>query len=134
MGNLEVKAYPMDHDLPCFGYRFELQRQRKFLPEVAKELGIPQALWSELQAGKTVRKGLKRWKPDQVLGPERRGITLTFATDTRPNDALKEADDDLLICEGYGDEVKNEKPSPMDTCRQGLELFICRSRDLVYAL
>ena len=112
VGNMKITAVPMDHDIPCYGYRFDLLRPRKFLPERARELGIPQELWSRLQANETVRKGLKKWTPDQVLGPERKGLSLMFATDTRPNDNLLEASHavDLLICEGiYGEEDKDEE-------------------------
>lgn len=112
LGNMAVTAVPMDHDIPCFGYRFDLPRPRKFLPGRALELGIPQELWSKLQANETVRKGFKRWTPDQVLGPKREGLSLMYATDTRPNENLLEAsrEVDLLICEGiYGVEDKDEE-------------------------
>ena len=42
-----------------------------------------------------------------VLGPPRRGLKLTYCTDTRPVPALQRAaaDSDLFICEGmYGEE------------------------------
>lgn len=112
VGNMKITPVPMDHDIPCFGYRFDLPRPRKFLPERAKELGIPQDLWSKLQANENVRKGLRKWTPDQVLGPEREGLSLMYATDTRPNDNLAKASHevDLLICEGiYGEEDKDEE-------------------------
>ena len=48
----------------------------------------------------------------QVLGPPRRGITLTYCTDTRPVPAIRKHADsaDLLILEGmYGDDEKRDK-------------------------
>jgi ribonuclease Z len=49
-----------------------------------------------------------------VLGPERKGIKLTYCTDTRPTESLvKNAEHaDLLICEGmYGEAEKQARAS-----------------------
>ena len=43
------------------------------------------------------------------MGPERKGLKVTYCTDTRPTDGIVEAarDADLFICEGmYGDRSK----------------------------
>ena len=50
--------------------------------------------------------------PDMVLGPARRGLKITYTTDTRPCDAIRRnaADSDLFICEGmYGETDKLSK-------------------------
>jgi ribonuclease Z len=47
-----------------------------------------------------------------VIGPERKGIKLTYCTDTRPVKAISEnaAGSDLFICEGmYGEQDKDTK-------------------------
>ena len=52
------------------------------------------------------------YTPDMVLGPERKGIKLTYCTDTRPTESLVESayHSDLLICEGmYGEKDKATK-------------------------
>ena len=54
----------------------------------------------------------KMLTPDMVLGPPRRGIKLTYCTDTRPTDSIVEhaKDADLFICEGmYGEPEKKAK-------------------------
>ena len=107
---LKIRAFPVDHGgIPCFGYRLTLERQAAFDPEKAKALGIPVQDWKRLQQGETVHLGLKRIRPEQVLGEPRKGITLVFSTDTRPCETLERhaRDADLLILEGmYGDEEK----------------------------
>ena len=107
---LKIRAFPVDHGgIPCFGYRLTLERQAAFDPEKAKALGIPVQDWKRLQQGETVHLGLKRIRPEQVLGEPRKGITLVFSTDTRPCETLERhaRDVDLLILEGmYGDEEK----------------------------
>ena len=47
-----------------------------------------------------------------VLGPQRKGIKLTYCTDTRPTDSIRKnaAGSDLFICEGmYGEKDKQKK-------------------------
>ena len=52
------------------------------------------------------------YTPDMVLGPDRKGIKLTYCTDTRPTESMKNnaAGSDLFICEGmYGEKDKLKK-------------------------
>ena len=47
-----------------------------------------------------------------VIGPARRGIKLTYCTDTRPTDSIRKnaKGSDLFICEGkYGEKEKAAK-------------------------
>ena len=47
-----------------------------------------------------------------MLGPARKGIKLTYTTDTRPTKSIREnaVDSDLFICEGmYGEKEKAAK-------------------------
>ena len=51
----------------------------------------------------------KRFTPDMVLGEPRKGLKVTYCTDTRPTDGIVEnaAGADLFICEGmYGEPDK----------------------------
>lgn len=107
-GDLKIHAFPLEHSVPCFGYSIRLDRARKFDPEKAAAHTIPQALWSRLQKGEAVQ----GYTPDMVLGEERPGLRITYATDTRPTDTLREYAEnaDLLICEGmYGSDDQLEK-------------------------
>ena len=104
---LRVRAFPLDHGMPCLGYRFDMDRPREFLPEKAQAMGIPPRYWSVLQRGEAAEANGMRWDPEQVLGPERRGLSFIYATDTRPTPTITEAgrNTDLMILEGmYGDE------------------------------
>lgn len=52
------------------------------------------------------------YTPDMVLGPARKGIKLTYTTDTRPTESIKQnaKHSDLFICEGmYGEKDKQKK-------------------------
>ncbi len=107
---LRIRAFPVDHGgIPCFGFRLTLPRAAAFDPEKATRLGVPVKDWKRLQDGESVRVGLKKIRPEEVTGRERRGICLVYSTDTRPCETLSRytADADLLILEGmYGTEDK----------------------------
>ena len=52
------------------------------------------------------------YTPDMVLGPARKGIKVTYCTDSRPVDAIVDAakESDLFICEGmYAEKEKLAK-------------------------
>lgn len=101
-----------DHNIACYAYSFRIRRQGVFFPERAQELDIPLKLWKRLQTGESVTlpDGRTIW-PDMVLGPERKGIKLSYCTDSRPTSALRRlfTNSDLLICEGmYGDDAERD--------------------------
>lgn len=101
-----ISAFKVLHGVICYGYSFTLQRSGKFDPVAAKERNIPLRLWSRLQKGETVEQDGTTYTPDMVMGPPRRGLKITYCTDTRPMPAISAAakDSDLFICEGmYGD-------------------------------
>lgn len=110
-GGVLIKPFPVKHNIACYGYRFDIPRRPKFFPEKAKALKVPVQDWKKLQAGESVRVGLRKIRPEEVSGPPRRGISLVYSTDTRPCKKLEEAakDVDLLITEGiYGDPEKKK--------------------------
>lgn len=104
-GDLHGSCAAAAHGIPCLAYRAELGRQPAFQPEQAQALGLPVQLWKRLQRGETLEFNGQTITPAQVLGPPRRGITVSFITDTRPTAALSTfvADTDLLICESMYD-------------------------------
>ncbi|GMQ60140.1 ribonuclease Z [Vallitalea sediminicola] len=108
----EIEAYKLNHNVICYGYNININRQGKFLVEKAKELELPIKYWNLLQKGEPVIYEGKQYDPQLVLGPPRKGIKLSYCTDTRPvkNIETYAKDADLFICEGmYGDEEKENK-------------------------
>ncbi|RKM59472.1 ribonuclease Z [Butyrivibrio sp. XB500-5] len=114
-GNPEftIKAFKVNHNVICYGYTMSLRRQGKFNVEAATEAGIDRKYWNALQKGDTVTLDDGTiYTPDMVLGEERKGIKLTYTTDTRPTDSIvnNAKDSDLFICEGmYGEKDKIAK-------------------------
>lgn len=111
-GDFLITAAPMEHMIPCMAYSFEFERAGKFDEERAREQGIPKEYWSSLQKGSQVDHNGRTLTPDMVMGPQRKGLKVTYSTDTRPNEGLLELShgSDLLICEGmYGEEELLDK-------------------------
>lgn len=107
-----IRAFQVKHNIPCYGYSLIIKRGGKFYPEKAKENNIPIKYWNMLQKGETIEEEGKIYTPEMVLGPERKGIKLTYCTDSRPAKAIVEnaRGADLLICEGmYGEKDKDLK-------------------------
>ena len=107
-----ITAFRVNHNVICYGYTLEIKRKGKFSVERANELHIPKEYWNLLQKGETIEAGDERFTPDMVLGPERKGIKVTYCTDTRPVPSISEnaKGADLFICEGmYGEKGKEAK-------------------------
>mgnify|MGYP000790326146 FL=1 len=107
-----IKAFKVKHNVTCYGYSIEIDRSGKFNPDKAKELQIPLKSWGRLQKGETVTDGGNVYTPDMVMGPARKGLKVTYSTDTRPVDSIVKAAEnaDLFICEGmYGEPDKDGK-------------------------
>ena len=107
-----ITAFRVNHNITCYGYTIEIPRAGEFQVEQAKNLGIPMKFWSRLQKGETIQQEGKVYTPELVLGPPRKGIKLTYCTDTRPVAAITEnaRNADLLIIEGmYAEKEKAAK-------------------------
>lgn len=112
LNGYRLTAFRVHHNVPCYGYTLELDRAGKFQPEEALRLEIPKMYWSRLQKGETILAEGKTFTPEMVLGPARKGIKLTYCTDTRPVPSIVEhaMHSDLFICEGmYGEKEKEAK-------------------------
>lgn len=110
---LRINAYKVNHNITCYGYSLEIDRAGKFDVDKAKEMNVPMPYWSRLQKGEIIQDEMgMTYTPDMVLGQPRKGIKLTYCTDSRPTreivDNAREAD--LFICEGmYGEPDKEKK-------------------------
>ena len=102
----EITAFRVNHNVTCYGYTVEIRRGGKFSVEQAKANEIPLKYWNPLQKGESIEAGGKVYTPDMVLGPARKGLKVTYCTDTRPVPTIVEhaKKADLFICEGmYGE-------------------------------
>ena len=111
--DLNIEYFLLKHKITCLGYNIHVNRLPEFDVEKAKKNNIPLKYWNNLQHGKTCEDKENNiiYTPDMCMGEERKGIKLTYLTDTRPCENIYKyaCDSDLFICEGmYGDEEKAE--------------------------
>ncbi|MGQ9538546.1 MAG: ribonuclease Z [Candidatus Bathycorpusculaceae bacterium] len=109
-----VQAVWANHLTSSLAYALvEKPRPGKFHLEKAEALGVPEGpLWGQLQRGKAVKLSNGRVvKPEDVLGPPRRGRKVVYTGDTRPFDGLAEfaANADLLIHDATLDDELAER-------------------------
>ncbi|MCL2351018.1 MAG: ribonuclease Z [Firmicutes bacterium] len=106
-GGFLIGACPLDHRMPCFGYRVVLKRAGKFDVEKARANGVPLKVWSRLQKTGAAECDGAAYTADMVMGPPRKPLKLAYCTDTRPVPWLPGfvRGSDLFVCEGmYGDD------------------------------
>jgi ribonuclease Z len=111
-GDIIISTIPVDHGIPCLAYSLGVKRAGKFDAERAKKSNIPIEFWSRLQKGEIIDHAGNTYTPNMVLGEERRGLKISYTTDTRPIDGLIDfiSNSDLFICEGmYGEDEKLSK-------------------------
>ena len=112
LNGYRLNAFKVKHNVTCYGYTIEIDRAGKFDVQRAQEQEIPKEYWKVLQKGEKVELDGRILTPDMVLGPPRKGIKVTYCTDTRPTESILKhaADSDLFICEGmYGEKEKASK-------------------------
>lgn len=107
----KLSVFQTEHRISSQGYCFTLSRAGKFMPQKAKELGVPTNQWGLLQKGQSVQVGERTVLPQQVMGEARKGLKFVFSGDTAACDSLITAakDADLMICEAtYGEKEQDQ--------------------------
>lgn len=112
MENFSIEAFKVNHAVTCYGYNMIIKRKGRFDVERARTQNIPMIFWNRLQKGETIEENGRIFTPEMVLGEERKGLKVTYCTDTRPTESIEKAaqNADLFICEGmYGEDDKDSK-------------------------
>lgn len=107
-----IEAFKVNHNVTCYGYNIVIERKGKFQLDKAMALGLDRKYWNRLQKGETITLPEGVYTPDMVMGEARKGIKVTYCTDSRPTEGIVEhaKDADLFICEGmYGEPDKLDK-------------------------
>lgn len=104
-----IEAFKVNHNVLCYGYSMVIDRTGRFDKDRALKQQIPMKLWSRLQKGESIEQDGRLFTPDMVLGADRKGLKVTYCTDTRPTESITQnaIGSDLLILEGmYGEPDK----------------------------
>jgi ribonuclease Z len=109
-----VETIKSDHTVESYSYCFEEKpRPGKFFPEKAIDIGLPEGeMWAKLQKGETITlSNSKIVKPDDVMGPRKKGRKIVYTGDTKPFEAFarfaKYAD--VIIHDCTYDDALNDK-------------------------
>jgi ribonuclease Z len=120
-----VATVPVNHgDRPAYGYvLLEQDRPGEFDPQAAERLGVrPGRDFGALQRGESVGDV----RPEQVMGPARKGRKLVISGDTSPAQSLAVAahEADVLVHEAtfIEDEAERAAETSHSTARQAAEL------------
>lgn len=109
----KVEARFVKHSVVTLAYALiEDDRPGRFNPEKAAQLGVPKGpLWKSLQMGEVVEVKGRVVKPEDVLGPPRKGLKLIYSGDTGFAESLVELSRgaDLLIHEAMFDDSLEDK-------------------------
>jgi ribonuclease Z len=123
-GGYVVAAFPVEHRVPAYGYAFaEDDRPGRFDAAAARALGVAEGPdFGRLQRGEQVG-GVR---PEQVVGPVRRGRRIVISGDTRPSQTIEvyAHGADLLVHEAtfMDDERERARETAHSTARQAAEL------------
>ena len=108
----EIQCFRVNHNVICYGYNIVVHRAGKFDPVKAESLGLEKKYWGRLQKGEIIELEGKTYTPDMVMGGARKGLKVTYCTDSRPTENIVShaTKADLFICEGmYGEPEKKAK-------------------------
>lgn len=107
-----ISTLAVEHSIKCIAYSFYIKRKARFDMDKAIKNNVPKQLWNKLQNGRNIKLDNNLYTKDMVMGQPRKGIKISFVTDTRPSKNIIDfvENSDLLICEGmYGDDKDIDK-------------------------
>ena len=132
-----IKSQEVHHNVPSLAYSIEEKKKPRFLRQKAIDLGVPVGpYFGRLHNGEEIEIDGVIIKPEQVLGPPRKGIKITYSGDTEPCSELTAfaKDSTLLIHEStYLNEDKDKAElHGHSTCTDAAETAIeSNSKELI---
>lgn len=110
--DLEISTLELEHSTECLGYSLYFNRTPKFNVQKALKNNVPKELWNRLQNNNEIFYNNRTYTSNMVLGDDRKGIKISFVTDTRPLFTIPDfiKDSDLFVCEAmYGNDLDISK-------------------------
>ena len=130
----EIRSAWAEHSVPSLAYALiEKHRPGRFNPERAFSLGIPKGpLWSRLQRGEEIKLPDGRIvKPEDVLGPPRRGRKIVYVGDTKPSSVIADfaSGADVLIHEAtFAEDLAERAEEDMHSTPSGAALVAKKAK------
>lgn len=97
-----ITAYALRHSVTCYGYTIQTSRPARIDVDRMSDSGLPQDCWTAIQQGIDVKYEDKVFTKDELLGEDRKGFKIAYATDTGYCDNLLKLGKgaDLLYLDG----------------------------------
>jgi ribonuclease Z len=124
----DIVAYRAHHGPNALGFALiEHERLGRFHPDRARELGVPEGpAFGRLHHGEAVEVNGRTIRPEDVVGPPRRGRRVVYSGDTRPSAetaAIAHAADLLIHDATFGDEESDRaRATGHSTAREAARL------------
>lgn len=101
INEFNITAIPVEHKVDCLGYIVEVKRNARFNIEMATKNKVPRKYWKRLQNGEIINENNISYTQNMILGQSRKGIKISYITDTRPTKLIEKAikKSDLFIAE-----------------------------------
>lgn len=125
-----VESINASHTVKALAYRLrERDRPGRMRVEVLERIGIPKGpLWGRLQRGEAIEFSGRIIRPEEVMGPPRRGRVVVYTGDTRPSSRIIEfsREADVLIHDATFDSEFEEDAGREghSTARQAAEVAL----------
>jgi len=126
--NVSIGCVEADHTQPALAYYIqEDDRPGRMREDYLDSLGVPRGpLWGRLQRGQPITYGGRIIRPEDALGPPRRGRKIVYTGDTRPCPRIAEISlsADLLIHDATFDDSMRDTANMEghSTAKQAAEL------------
>jgi ribonuclease Z len=88
-GGLKLESFPLQHRIPCWGYRFTYHKQTYHLKlDKIKLLGIPQSAWSQIGKGMDYADDTMNYMNAELTDKEEQWKSYAYCSDTAYFDEL----------------------------------------------
>lgn len=96
-----IKAFRVEHSIPCYGYRIEQYTAPRFNADVIENSSISSVLWTAMYRGATLEVDGELVNRNTYFGADRPTRSIVYCVDTRPCATLQRysKDADLLVLE-----------------------------------
>ncbi|MFW5898651.1 MAG: ribonuclease Z [Candidatus Saliniplasma sp.] len=113
-----ITTIESNHNIPTLGFCFkEDDKKGRFKKQKALSFGIPEGpLFSKIHNGEPIEVDGKVIRPEDVVGPPRRGRQVVYSADTKPSAEIIDAaeDADVLIHDGTLESSLSDKAMQHD--------------------
>lgn len=107
----ELSCLPLEHSVPCLGFRFQEKDRRRIDTEKTRKIGIPEGpLLGKLQNGRSITWKNKKYNADDLTYVVKGGSVVYICDTVLTKNCIKLAQDAVLLISesSYADDLKHK--------------------------